>query len=382
MVEKVLVSATGRKKGSTILLKTKAFQITVWVLLIFLIIWIAQHIGYIFQPIIILIKTIFFPFVVAGFLYYLTISIVDWLTHWKVPRTIAIILIFVVVGLLLLFLILYLAPILQTQLTSLNANIPRFITELNRRLQEWQESTFFAEFEEFEFFQNLSGYDYAKLVDGVIATISQNLWTFLGSVANFVMVALTIPLILFYMLKEGSQLTPRMVDLLPEQYQGEARNVLAEMNETIRLYIQGMVVVSLFIGVMVYIGYLIIGLDYALLLAAICMITNFIPYFGPVIGTIPAVIVALIASPLKAIEVIVIMVIANYVENHLIAPLVLGKKLRIHPVTIIVVLLTAGSFGGLVGVILGVPAYAILKVIVTHTFSFTKRLIREHRQAS
>jgi len=347
-----------------------------------LIIWIAQHIGYIFQPIIILIKTIFFPFVVAGFLYYLTISIVDWLTHWKVPRTIAIILIFVVVGLLLLFLILYLAPILQTQLTSLIANIPRFITELNRRLQEWQESTFFAEFEEFEFFQNLSGYDYAKLVDGVIATISQNLWTFLGSVANFVMVALTIPLILFYMLKEGSQLTPRMVDLLPEQYQGEARNVLAEMNETIRLYIQGMVVVSLFIGVMVYIGYLIIGLDYALLLAAICMITNFIPYFGPVIGTIPAVIVALIASPLKAIEVIVIMVIANYVENHLIAPLVLGKKLRIHPVTIIVVLLTAGSFGGLVGVILGVPAYAILKVIVTHTFSFTKRLIREHRQAS
>ncbi|HHX01201.1 MAG TPA: AI-2E family transporter [Firmicutes bacterium] len=347
-----------------------------------MIIWIAQHIGYIFQPIIILIKTIFFPFVVAGFLYYLTISIVDWLTHWKVPRTIAIILIFVVVGLLLLFLILYLAPILQTQLTSLIANIPRFITELNRRLQEWQESTFFAEFEEFEFFQNLSGYDYAKLVDGVIATISQNLWTFLGSVANFVMVALTIPLILFYMLKEGSQLTPRMVDLLPEQYQGEARNVLAEMNETIRLYIQGMVVVSLFIGVMVYIGYLIIGLDYALLLAAICMITNFIPYFGPVIGTIPAVIVALIASPLKAIEVIVIMVIANYVENHLIAPLVLGKKLRIHPVTIIVVLLTAGSFGGLVGVILGVPAYAILKVIVTHTFSFTKRLIREHRQAS
>ena len=351
-------------------------------MLIFLIIWIAQHIGYIFQPIIILIKTIFFPFVVAGFLYYLTISIVDWLTHWKVPRTIAIILIFVVVGLLLLFLILYLAPILQTQLTSLIANIPRFITELNRRLQEWQESTFFAEFEEFEFFQNLSGYDYAKLVDGVIATISQNLWTFLGSVANFVMVALTIPLILFYMLKEGSQLTPRMVGLLPEQYQGEARNVLAEMNETIRLYIQGMVVVSLFIGVMVYIGYLIIGLDYALLLAAICMITNFIPYFGPVIGTIPAVIVALIASPLKAIEVIVIMVIANYVENHLIAPLVLGKKLRIHPVTIIVVLLTAGSFGGLVGVILGVPAYAILKVIVTHTFSFTKRLIREHRQAS
>lgn len=350
-------------------------------LLVSLIIWIAQHIGYIFQPFIILVKTIFFPIVVAGFLYYLTISIVDWLTHWRVPRTIAILLIFVVFGLILLFLILYLAPILQRQLTGLISNIPRFLTEINQRLQEFQESTFFAEFEEFEFFQDLSRIDYVKLVDGVIGTVSQNLWAFLGSVANFVMVSLTIPLILFYMLKEGSRLTPKMVGLLPEQYQGEAKNVLAEMNETIRSYIQGMVIVSLCIGVMVYIGYLIIGLDYALLLAAICMITNFIPYFGPVIGTVPGVIVALIASPLKALEVIIIMVAANYVENHLIAPLVLGKKLRIHPVTIIVVLLTAGSFGGLVGVILGVPAYAILKVIVTHTFSFAKRLIREHRQA-
>ena len=92
------------------------------------------------------------------------------------------------------------------------------------------------------------------------------------------------------------------------------------MNETIRLYIQGMVVVSSLL-VHVSIGYLIIGLDYALLLAAICMITNFIPYFVLSLAQFPQSL-ALIASPLKAIEVIVTMVVANYVENHLIAPLV------------------------------------------------------------
>ncbi|MGB4615022.1 MAG: AI-2E family transporter, partial [Limnochordia bacterium] len=201
-----------------------------------MIIWIAQHIGYIFQPLIILVKTIFFPVVVAGFFYYLTISVVDRLTTWKIPRTAAILLIFVICGLLLLFLILILAPILQRQMTSLIANIPRILTEMNQKLQELQESTFFAEFERFEFFQNLTGYDYAKLVDGVVATISQNLWAFIGSVANFVMVALTIPLILFYMLKEGFRLTPRIVSFFPEQYRREAQDVLAEMNETIRLY--------------------------------------------------------------------------------------------------------------------------------------------------
>ncbi|HHT36570.1 MAG: AI-2E family transporter [Candidatus Wallacebacter cryptica] len=363
------------------LYKSKAFQITLWILMIFLIIWVLQYIGYIFHPIEVLIKTIFFPFLVAGVLYYLTISVVDWLEQFKIPRTIAILMIFVVFILLILFAILYLSPILQRQLTGLITNLPRFLTEFNRRLQEFQESTFFAEFEEFEFFQNLSTIDYVKLVDGLIATISQNIWTFIGSVANFVIVSLTIPLLLFYMLKEGSSLTPKIVSFFPEQYQGEAKTVLSEMNHTIRSYIQGMVIISLFIGGVVYIGYLIIGLDYALLLAAIAVITNIIPYFGPVLGTIPGVIVALFMSPLKALEVVVIMVIANYLENHLIAPLVLGRKLSIHPVTIIVVLLTAGSLGGIGAVILGVPAYAIVKVIATHTYSFTKRLIQERKLA-
>lgn len=361
--------------------KSKPFQITLWILMVFLIIWILQHIGYIFHPVQVLVKTIFFPFLVAGILYYLTISIVDWLTKFKIPRTLAILLIFIVFILLILFAILYLSPILQRQLTGLITNLPRFLTEFNRRLQELQDSTIFAEFEQFEFFQNLSKIDYVKLVDGLIATISQNIWSFLGSVANFVVVVLTIPLLLFYMLKEGSSLTPKIVGFFPEQYQGEAKTVLSEMNETIRSYIQGMVTISLFIGIVVYLGYLIIGLDYALLLAAIALITNIIPYFGPVLGTIPGVIVALFISPLKAAEVVVIMVVANYLENHLVAPLVLGRKLSIHPVTIIVVLLTAGSLGGITGVILGVPAYAILKVIATHTYTFTRRFIQERRLA-
>ncbi len=122
--------------------------------MVFLIIWILQHIGYILNPVQVLVKTIFFPFLVAGILYYLTISIVDWLTKFKIPRTLAILLIFIVFILLILFAILYLSPILQRQLTGLITNLPRFLTEFNRRLQELQDSTIFAEFEQFEFFQN------------------------------------------------------------------------------------------------------------------------------------------------------------------------------------------------------------------------------------
>lgn len=359
------------------LLRSKAYQVAVWILTIFVIIFVGQRISFIFHPLVVLIKTIFFPMLVAGIFYYLTNSLVDGLTRLKIPRVAAILIIYVLFTLVILFAVLYLSPILQRQLTGLITNFPRILTELDNRIQELQDSTIFAEFEKFEFIQKLSRIDYVKVVDSLVEKLYQNIGSFLGSVASFVVVLLTIPLLLFYMLKDGHKITPKIVSLFPDQYQEEARDVLSEMSDTIRSYIQGMVIVCLTIGVMVYIGYLIIGLDYALLLAAVAMITNIIPYFGPVIGTIPAAIIALMTSPWKAIEVIIIMFIANQLESHIVAPLIIGKKLSIHPVTIIVVLLTAGSIGGIMAVILGVPAYAIMKVIATHSYSFIRRLMKE-----
>lgn len=139
---------------------------------------------------------------------------------------------------------------------------------------------------------------------------------------------------------------------------------------------QGLIVVCLFVGVSVYIGLLIIGLDYALLLAAVAMVMDVIPYFGPVLGTIPALIVGLMVSPWTALKVLIMVVVIQQLESHLVSPMVLGKKLNIHPVTIIVILLTAGSMAGVLGLVLGVPIFAVSKVLVTEMV----KLVRDIRQ--
>ena len=106
------------------------------------------------------------------------------------------------------------------------------------------------------------------------------------------------------------------------------------------------------------------------------MVMDVIPYFGPVLGTIPALIVGLMVSPWTALKVLIMVVVIQQLESHLVSPMVLGKKLNIHPVTIIVILLTAGSMAGVLGLVLGVPIFAVSKVLVTEMV----KLVRDIRQ--
>lgn len=144
------------------------------------------------------------------------------------------------------------------------------------------------------------------------------------------------------------------------------------MDSALSSYIQGQLIVSFCVGLLAYIGYLIIGLEYALVLGVIAMVTNVIPFVGPWIGTFPALIVGLLTSPLQALLVIIVVVAVQQFESNLISPFVMGKALNMHPLTIIFVLLIGGQFGGLIGLIFAVPIYALLKVIVSHLYRYIK----------
>jgi predicted PurR-regulated permease PerM len=153
----------------------------------------------------------------------------------------------------------------------------------------------------------------------------------------------------------------------------EVTDIFHDMDKQISSYIQGQILVSMCIGAMVTIGFLIIGMKYALLLGFLAMITSVVPYLGPVIAITPAVIIALVTSPLMLIKLAIVWTIVQLIEGKFISPQIMGKSLSIHPITIIFVLLTAGSLFGVPGVILGIPGYAIFKVLVTHLFKLFKQ---------
>lgn len=124
---------------------------------------------------------------------------------------------------------------------------------------------------------------------------------------------------------------------------------------------------------MMTIGFLIIGMPYALLLGFLAMITSVVPYLGPAIAATPAAIIAIVNSPWLLVKLAIVWTIVQLIEGKFISPQIMGKSLSIHPITIIFVLLTAGSLFGVPGVVLGIPGYALIKVLISHTYRLFKQ---------
>lgn len=189
---------------------------------------------------------------------------------------------------------------------------------------------------------------------------------------NLLFTVIVSPFILFYLLKQGRELSPSIVKFFPQNRKKDIRQVLHDMDHALASYIQGQLIVSACVAVMLLIGYTIIDLNYEILLAVFGMATNVIPFLGPFIAVIPAIIVAWFQDPIMVVYVIIIMIVAQQIEGNLITPQIMGRQLNVHPLTIILLILVGGNIAGIVGMILIIPTYAVSKVVVSYGY----RLIR------
>jgi predicted PurR-regulated permease PerM len=117
-----------------------------------------------------------------------------------------------------------------------------------------------------------------------------------------------------------------------------------------------------------YIGFLFLGLPYALLLTVIAVILNFIPFFGAILSSIPIVIIGWIESPSMAIWSLIIILVAQQIQDNLISPLIFGKKLDIHPITTIILVLAGGDLFGIIGMLIIIPLYMFFKIIIIRIY--------------
>jgi predicted PurR-regulated permease PerM len=261
---------------------------------------------------------------------------------------------------------------LNDQLVSLADSMPALIKDMGYQINKLQQSHFVDRLH----LNDISYQDIAKKfsqsIGHITTSISNNLVNIIQSITSVVIVMVTVPFILFYMLKDGEKLPKGILKLIPQEHFEQGRQILSDMDEALSGYIQGQMIVSLFDGVFIYIWYRIIGLDYPLILALCLLFTNVIPFIGPFIGTAPAVVVGFIHSPLMALYVIIGVLIVQQIEGNIVSPQVMGKKLDIHPITIIFILLVAGNLAGIVGMLLAIPTYAVAKVVITRSYQLLK----------
>ncbi len=341
--------------------------------LLFVNILLLTKISFVFTPFVVFLKTIFFPVLLAGVLFYILHPFVSLLERKGVSRIVSIASIYIIVLGLFVFLAVTVIPIIKDQVNALIDNLPYFGHEIERAARKFGESNVIGRMQE------SLNIDFANIVKDStmnftksLSSVTGNVTGFLSTITEVVLTFVMVPFILFYLLKDGEQLPNHFLKFISEQRQPAAKRILDDMHYAISSYIRGQIIVSLFIGIMLLIGYLIIGIKYAVLLAILAMIVNIVPYVGPIIAITPALIIAFIDSPSMVLKVIIVMMIVQLAEGKFISPQVMGKKLDIHPITIIFIILTAGNLFGIMGIILAIPGYAILKVLVTHGYRFVK----------
>ncbi|MGX7595763.1 AI-2E family transporter [Planococcus plakortidis] len=347
-------------------------------ILIGLVVFIFREVSFIFNPLNVFMKTVVLPVVLALILFYLLRPVLRLLERFKIPRIWGILIIFLGgIGLLTLLSVLVF-PFMREQFQNLIEEFPDYFMRLLNNIDQFLRNSFLGDYYTESNF-NIEALiatlptsiadTLQETVTGIITRVTGWISTITGVILSIVIV----PFILFYLLKDGDKLPGYFLKLLPPRFREDTKEVLQEANKQLGAYIQGQLIVAFCIGVMVYIGFLIIGMDYALLLGALAMVTSVVPYIGPAIAITPAAIIALVTSPFMLVKLAVVWTVVQLVEGNLISPQVMGKTMYIHPVTIIFVLLTAGSLFGVVGVILGIPMYALLRVIISHLYKLFKR---------
>lgn len=173
--------------------------------------------------------------------------------------------------------------------------------------------------------------------------------------------------IAFYLIRDSQYFKSVAISMVPKRWRKYALQTGYDVNVIITSFIQGQLLTAMIVGTMEFIGLFLINVRYSMVLGLIGGIVNIIPYVGPVIGAIPAVAIALLDSPIKAIWTVLLFVAVQQIENALISPRIIQSKIGLHPVVTLLTVLAGGEFFGITGMIISVPLVAIIKTIFNRT---------------
>ena len=329
--------------------------------------------SYLFNPLKDFISAIGVPVACGAVIYYLVKPIYDYLLNKKVPKGIAILLVMVGVIVIFIMIITSLVPIIQKQLLDLVSQLPYYYQIISEQVENFMQTGFFETIQEqfnkinTDFIQSIT-----ERLNGILNFTFSGIGSVVGIIGDIVITVMTMPVILYYLLKDGNKVIPFVTRMFPTRSQHKISVMLNEMNQQVSSYIRGQITVAICVGFTYIIGYTLIGLPYGVTIGMIAGLLTIIPYLGSIIGLTPALIIGFVTNPTLALHVLLVFVIEQLIESRVLQPLILGSSLKMHPVTILIILLAAGKMFGLVGLLIAVPGYAVVKVFITHFFAWYK----------
>ncbi|MHB8125133.1 MAG: AI-2E family transporter [Desulfitobacteriaceae bacterium] len=311
------------------------------------------------------IRRILGPFLLAFGLAYLINPIVEWLEKYRLSRCWAIALTFSCTAIIFALIISFLLPIAYNEIAKLIVILPQSMSQLDGIIQNTRQQ-----------FQGSGLPERVALVldehlgNGEVFLANRlnlfldNLPEKLGSLSPF----LLSPVLAIYFLVDWKRMETVFMHLVQQKWRLEWQRLWRDISHVVRSFIRGNLVVAVIVGILIGIGVKLIGMDYALIIGLICGITDLVPYFGPLIGAVPAVLLGLTKSPIMALEVALVILIVQQLEGNVISPKLMGDSVGLHPLWIVFALLAGEQLAGFWGMFLSVPFAAVIRVILRHVY--------------
>lgn len=322
--------------------------------LVAVVLWISRH--------------VLLPYIVGLVLAYFLLPLVNWLDkrmparfyQWRIDRPVAIALTYLLFLAIVAGFLAFAVPLLADQISILIENWPSLVEhaqDWGKQGWNWYQTlpeTWQATIE--TNLKGLLGGALGAIQDGVVATI-QRVFGTVGFIIGFIV----IPFWMFYILHDASQAKKGVVGVFPESLRADILAVSSLVDDVLSAYIRGQFLLMLFVGGLATIVLLIMGVPYALVLGFIAGILEALPTIGPILGAIPAVLVALLDNPISAVYVAIAFFAIQQVENLLLVPRISGKSVKLHPAVVMVVLVLGNQLAGFAGMLLAVPVTAIIR---------------------
>ncbi len=347
--------------------KNKLFVSGIYVLLGLIILYMLYLLRPMIGEVYDFLKAILAPFFLAMIIAYVLNPVVTLLNERKVPRTMAVLLIYAVFIISVTVILMNVIPMLLKQLEELNTQMPHINAKAENLMNGLNRSSLLPP----SVRSGVNTWMYAleeRLAKGISEFMDN-----IGATLNMLFIALIVPFLIFYILKDFDVFERTVIAYVPKSHRKHMVMMFKDIDTALGNYIRGQFIVCVIIGVLAYIGYLIIGMPYALLLALFVAVFNIIPYLGPYFGAAPALIAASTISIKMMIMVAVVNTICQILEGNIISPQVVGRTLHMHPLAIIFALLVGGEVAGVAGLILAVPFFAAMKVVLQHVFTYYVR---------
>jgi predicted PurR-regulated permease PerM len=288
--------------------------------------------------------------------------LVTWANRKGLPRVAGVLLVYLLLLVMFASFVLLLFPLIAKQAAAIITAVPGYY----QSLREWMF------FNPNQLFVGLGAYLPATLPgleplqqtgEQVLSSAAQALG-YLALAARVVFILAAVLLLAYHWTIDGPRTIQSLLQLIPKEQRDGLRELFSAMEAKVGYYIVGQVVLCLVIGIMALAAYLLIGLPNALVLALVAGLLEAIPMVGPMLGAIPAAIIALSLSPVKLIWVIVATLVIQQIENSILVPRIMRKAVGVNPFVSLLAIFTFSSIFGIAGAFMAIPIAAILQLIL------------------